>query len=93
MIPSDGSEEGAPEQDEGWGLLWRFLDGSRAFVLGVEAGILYERMSRREETITATTHSENEEELRNLAASLEYRASFESLGEDEEFQVATFTRG
>lgn len=75
-----------------FGLIWRFIDQTPVFVMGVEAGILSERMARKEATVTSTTHSENEEELRNLAAAYGYRAAFEALGEDEMWQVATFTR-
>lgn len=87
------SEWATPEDGEkGYGLIWRFVDQSKPFVFGVETGIIYERMARKEQTITATTHAENEEELRNLANSMEYLASFEALGEDEFWHTATFTR-
>jgi hypothetical protein len=76
--------------DVEYGLLWRFLDPSKSFVLGVETGIIYERMQRGEESIASPTHSENEEELRNLANSFGYRAFFASLG--EHWQATSFTR-
>lgn len=83
--PEDGERGGYEE-------IWRFVDQSKPFVFGVETGIIYERMSRREETIISTTHAENEEELRNLANSLDYRAEFQTTGDDEFWQSATFTR-
>jgi hypothetical protein len=85
------SNESWDSEPEGWGMLWRFVEQSPAFVAGVEAGIIYERMSRKEQTVQATTHTDNEEELRNLANSLDYSASFEPFG-DETFSTATFMR-
>lgn len=85
-------EDDATDDATGWGLKWRFVDQSPSFVHGVEAGMIYERMSRLEETIVMTTHAEIEEELRNLANTLGYRASFEPLDDQEFWHATTFTR-
>ena len=83
-----------PDDSDGgdYSLIWRFVDQSKPFVFGVETGIIYERMSRKEDTITAQTHSENEEELRNLANSLGYSVALEPVGDDEFWHAATFRR-
>jgi hypothetical protein len=91
--PNEWTPEG--EKAEGtvdYSLVWRFLDGSKPFTLGVEAGIIYERMQRREATVSSTTHGDNEEELRNLAQASGYRATFENLDDEGAWQSATFTR-
>lgn len=75
--------------DVDYSLVWRFIDQSPTFCLGIEAGIVYERMRRGDSPITSTTHADNEEELRNLANCLDYRAAFEEL--DEYWHKATFT--
>lgn len=84
----------SPEDGErdGYEAIWRFVNQSPSFVYGVETGIIYERMSRREETIQSTTHADNEEEMRNLANSLDYTAAFGALGDDGFWHAATFTR-
>lgn len=90
---SAGTWKPDDEDDEpvSYSLVWRFIDGSNSFVLGVEAGRLYERMLRGDSPVEATTHSENEEELRNMANSSGYRAAFEDAGDDC-WQFATFTK-
>jgi hypothetical protein len=70
--------------------IWRFVDQSPAFVYGVEAGAIYQEMRDGATQITATTHADNEEEIRNLANSMGYSVSIEEL--DETFQNVTFTK-
>lgn len=70
--------------------IWRFVDQSAPFVYGVEAGAIYQEMRGGAPRIAATTHAENEEEIRNLANSMGYSVAVDDL--DETFQNVVFTK-
>lgn len=72
-----------PEErdDAEYSLKWRFLDQSSSFAAGVRAGIVYERMERREATIVATLPLNDEEEFRNLSNSFGYRLALSELSD------------
>ena len=78
--------------DAEYSLLCPFVNQSPDFVLGIEAGRIWERMNRREQTIKATVHVENEDDLRQFATTHGYWAMFEPLTEARDWLTAEFSR-
>ena len=86
----DSGDEDAGKVE--YGMVWRFFDQSPAFAHGVEVGVIYERMQRREALIESTIHAENDEDVRNLANTFGYSVGLAALDEQGVWQHATLRR-
>jgi hypothetical protein len=80
-----------PPHESGYNLVWAFQNQDRNFVLGVEAGVTYERLLGDErQTFKISVHADNEGELTAMAAQLGRRVAFKYI--DETWREATFTK-
>jgi len=70
-----------------------FVNQSKDFMLGVEAGRLYQRMQGGESPIAATVHGENQDDLLQLARAVGYVSRFDPVDDEHFWLEGTFVKG
>jgi hypothetical protein len=75
-----------------YGLLVSFPDQSKTFVLGFEAGQIWEMLFHNTMESNRTIHSENREVVTRMCAATGWRCSFYPVSDDDSWWVAEFEK-